>query len=186
METLRVILLVVVIFVFVTNVNAETDIPDDDAFQAMFVGGECNFNTGNDPYNFGVGQAPLGTTFFIEAGDLLTVAEGVEIRFAANVELIVDGEMFVSDENALLTVTIEGVNGARWNSIVIRGEGGDTGVGVFYDTDISGGGSEQGHGGLFSKTRGNRGKAMQKGAAKADGDPPAPARAIRNSVNPNF
>jgi hypothetical protein len=105
-------------------------------------------------FYFGIGE--LTDEFFILTGgdwEEVTVEEGTQIEFGTDVELVIDGSLVVGDAEDPTITLISGYLGARWNSIVLRGDGEEgTGVGTFHYCTISGGGDDGGHGGLIALT----------------------------------
>ncbi|MDP8237878.1 MAG: T9SS type A sorting domain-containing protein [Candidatus Hatepunaea meridiana] len=161
MKSLRIFLICALVVIVSSNAGAQVFFPDNtngvDGFHEYLALNNftlANVNGGVD-FCFGVnGQGQEQDDIFtILAVWNVIVDPGVEIEFANDVELIVDGQINVGNQGVANMASISGWNGSRWNSIVLRGNGGfGTGVGNFNFTMINGGGDNAGHGGLISLT----------------------------------
>lgn len=140
------------VLVFCFQANAQTYIPTQAIFEDEI---EVDWTTAGSPYILGIEDDldPDETEFTIGFNDELVIKAEVEIQLAEGVVLFVDGIITVGDAlTPSLETTFMPYDNERWDSIVLRGNGGNQGVGTFYSTTIYGGGAENGNGGLIVLT----------------------------------
>ncbi|MBT3233896.1 MAG: T9SS type A sorting domain-containing protein [Calditrichaeota bacterium] len=139
----KVAIFAIIIFVFLGQfANAQTYIANQVVFDAMFAAapaGEITFEDGAGvfPYIFGVNDPledpPLveDVEFTIDAGEILRIDPDTEVQFAAEVILIVEGEIIDSEEpglgdEKLFTRFVDGQNeDDAWQCIRINGNDND-------------------------------------------------------------